>query len=514
MNAKGDLLISLDLGTTAIKVGLFTVGGDLLRAETREQRLIFMEGGRVEQSPYESWDLIVDGIRSIMAGNNPAAVAAISLSLQRGTVIPLTNNGDPLTNFIVWMDKRGLPIANQLIREFGNETYYNIAGHPISYITGMSKALWIHRQAADILPRVDIIAPPETLFLKWLGCEELVCAHSSGTYLFPFDIKRKCWSEEIASKLQFPLEKLPKLVSSVEIVGQLSKKAAEEFGLVSGIPLVPGGGDGQCAAAGCGVVQPGLCMINIGTATGVQTFLPQPLMDSNHVLNCAAHVVTEAWEMEGHTQCSGAAFRWLRNEFGASELAVQGRSNLDAFDLLVAQAMEAPPGADGLIFLPTFNGSTAPVADPNVRGALLGLALTHSRSHVIRALLEGISLEIRWMLDAIIETGAEITEIRLVGGGAKNSNWNQILADILNRPVKTMNVIDAALVGAAICAAVAIGEYDSFYQAAEKFSKVTETKVPNSTNYQIYESAYKNYRLSFNLFRESGLFNKLQDSSH
>jgi xylulokinase len=296
----------------------------------------------------------------------------------------------------------------------------------------------------------------------------------------------------------------------VDIVGELSKKAAQEFGLVPGIPLVPGGGDGQCAAVGCGVVRPGLCMINIGTATGVQTYLPQPLMDTKHILNCAAHVVTDAWEMEGHTQCSGAVFRWFRDEFGASELAVEHKSNLEAFDLLVEQAKKAPPGAGGLLFLPTFNGSIAPVMDQSARGALMGLALNHSRSHVIRAMLEGISLEIRWMLDAIMETGASIDEIRIAGGGAKNRYWNQIHADILGRPVKTLNVIDGALAGAAMCAAVAIGEYKSFEDAAEKFVKITETMEPDKDNYQTYQNAYENYQLSFNLLSEHRLFTKLQ----
>lgn len=371
--------------------------------------------------------------------------------------------------------------------------------------------MWIHRQTSDIFTDVEIIAPPETLFLKWMGCEELVCSYSTGTYLFPFEIKKKVWSDELAGKMQFPIEKLPRLVTSVDVVGQLSKHAAQDFGLVPGIPLVPGGGDGQCAAVGCGVIEPGLCMINIGTATGVQTFLPQPLLDSKGILNCAAHVVPDAWEMEGHTQCSGAVFRWLRDELGASELAIERKSKLDAFDLLIDQAMTTPPGAEGLLYLPTFNGSTAPVIDQTARGALLGLALNHSMGHIIRALLEGISLEIRWMLDAIEETSTSIEEIRLVGGGAKNPYWNQIHADILNRPVKTLRVIDTALVGAAMCASVAIGEYSNFEDAADKFIEFDETIRPNINNRQIYQKVYKNYRDSFNLFSENRLFEKLQD---
>jgi xylulokinase len=338
----------------------------------------------------------------------------------------------------------------------------------------------------------------------------LVCSDSTGTYLFPFEIEKKIWSEELACKLDFDLSRLPRLAQSTEIVGELSESAAEELGLVPGIPLVPGGGDGQCAAAGCGVVQSGLCMINIGTGTGVQTYLPEPLLDPGCVLNCAAHVVPDAWEMEGHTQCSGAVFRWLRDEFGAAELDMGRELNLDAFDLLIEEAIQAPPGSDGLLFLPTFNGSTAPVIDQEARGACLGLGLNHSRGHVIRALLEGVSLEIRWMLDAIQQSGAAINEVRLVGGGSKNPQWNQIHADILGRPVVTLHVTDSALVGAAMCAAVAVGCYKDFYEASNHFVRIKETIEPIPANVPLYEKVFENYRNAFTLLSESGIFGDLQ----
>jgi xylulokinase len=408
------------------------------------------------------------------------------------------------------MDKRGLPYAQKVNEIIGSQNYYRTAGHPLTYIGGASKVFWLENEAQDILSAGAKICPPETYFLSRLGCEELVCSDSTGTYLFPFEIEKKIWSEELACKLDFDLSRLPRLAQSTEIVGELSESAAEELGLVPGIPLVPGGGDGQCAAAGCGVVQSGLCMINIGTGTGVQTYLPEPLLDPGCVLNCAAHVVPDAWEMEGHTQCSGAVFRWLRDEFGAAELDMGRELNLDAFDLLIEEAIQAPPGSDGLLFLPTFNGSTAPVIDQEARGACLGLGLNHSRGHVIRALLEGVSLEIRWMLDAIQQSGAAINEVRLVGGGSKNPQWNQIHADILGRPVVTLHVTDSALVGAAMCAAVAVGCYKDFYEASNHFVRIKETIEPIPANVPLYEKVFENYRNAFTLLSESGIFGDLQ----
>jgi xylulokinase len=510
MTTSKKTLLALDLGTTSLKAGLFSVEGELLDVETREQGLIQLEGGRVEQSPQGTWRLLGDTVRQVIEDHDPHAVSAIALSLQRGTVVPLDEYGKALSNLIVWMDKRSLPITQKVLSDIDNETYYNISGHPITYITGMSKALWLIREAQDIQDSLAIIGSPETLFLKWLGSDEFVCSQSTGTYLFPFEIEKKSWSIDLSSRLGLPLEKLPRIVASEEIVGQLSEHAAEHLGLVSGIPLVPGGGDGQCSAAGCGVVEPSLCMINIGTAAGVQTFLPKPLKDPRCVLNCAANVIPDAWEMEGHTQCSGAVFRWLRDEFGAAEIEMSRESGSDAYDLMIEQAIQAPPGAEGLLFLPTFNGSTAPIIDPDASGVLLGLNLSHTRGHIIRSVLEGISLEINWMLDTITQTGAAVEEIRLVGGGSKNMQWNQIHADILNRQIKTLEITDSALVGAAMCAAVAIGEYKNFKEASRQFVKVRETIDPDPKNIEIYRKASRNYCSAFELLSQSEIFKKLR----
>lgn len=502
-------LLSLDVGTTAIKVGLFAAGGALLEMASREQTLAFPEPGRVEQSPTEGWRLLAECTREVMAGYDSREVAATAISNHRGTAIALDGDGNPLSEFVVWMDKRGVPAVEWLLEHVGGPAYYNICGHPIVSYSGVSKLLWFQRSASEIWERAAVIAPPQTLFLKWLGCDDLVCDVSTGTYLFPFDIDRQTWSESLAQQIGFPLNKLPRLAQAAAVVGHLSRKAASELGLTAGIPLVAGGGDGQCAGVGSGIIKPGRVMVNVGTGTGVQAFLPAPLRDPGCTLNCAAHVVTGAWEMEGHTQSSGAAFRWLRDEFGADERATQEKTARNAYDLLVEQANRAPPGSDGLLFIPTFNGSSAPVVDLNARGCLLGMSLSHMRAHVIRALLEGISLEIRWMLDAMSEMGTSIDDIRLVGGGASNPIWNQIHADILGHPVTTLHVANAAMVGAAICAAMGVGLYEDWSSAADCFVQIKDTIDPQQERREIYERAYQNYRDVFLLLSRDGIFKRL-----
>lgn len=506
MERRGDFILSLDLGTTAIKVGLFTATGDLLHLATREQQLIFPGANRTEQSLTETWDLVCDASREALADVDAAQVLAVVLTNQRGSVVPLGRDGEPLTNLIVWMDSRGLPEVDRLHDLIGAEDYYRTSGHPIVPITGVSKVLWLQNRAPEIWERTHSVGPPQTLFLRRLGCDEALVDFSSGSYLFPNDIRRKVWSEEIAGRLSFPLEKLPRLVAATEIVGELGEKAAHELGLPGGIPLVAGGGDGQCAAAGTGIVTPGSVMVNIGTGAGVQVYLAEPTFDPGHTLNCAAHVVTGAWEMEGHTQASGAVFRWFRDAFGGAERLLENQSGHDAYDLLVDQASAAPPGSDGLIFLPTFNGSTAPIVDHHARGAFIGLKLAHKRNHIIRAVLEGISLEIRWMLDAIAETGVPVDEVRLAGGGSKSDVWNQIHADIFNRPIRTIANPEAALVGGAMCAAVALNLYPDFQAAARAFGRMGPIIEPLEENAAVYARTYDRFVRLFQLLREGRAF--------
>ncbi len=496
------LLLTLDVGTTTIKVGLFSADGQLIRMASREQSLVFPAPGRVEQSPRVAWMLMAEATREAVAGSDLRMIGAISLANHRGTAIALDHDGLPLSEFIVWMDKRGLPWTDWLADRIGAADYYDACGHPIVSYTGITKLLWFQHEAPDVWVRSAVIGPPQTLFLKWLGCDELVCDRSTGTFLFPFDLDRQTWNTDLAARIGFPLDRLPRLVNATDLVGRLSAVAADHLGLPAGIPLIAGGGDGQCAAVGSGVVQSGRVMVNIGTGAGVQAYLSAPLRDPGRTLNCAVHVVGGAWEIEGHTQSSGAAFRWLRDLFGS------GTRN-DAYDRMIEAINGISVGADGLLFLPTFNGSSAPVVDLEARGALLGLSLEHGRDHIVRALLEGISLELRWMLDAMTDLGLTVDEVRLAGGGSRNPRWNQIHAGILDQPVRVLVTTEASMVGAGMCAAVGMGTLN-WSDASERFVHVGSTVEPVVEDRAAYADLYQNYREIFLLLSREGVFRRLR----
>lgn len=506
MHSQIPTILAIDLGTTTVKVGLFEINGKLLKIAKREQKLLFPKQGWVEQSLSETYKLVVDCVAEV--NTYQREIKAISFSVQRGSIVPLDFEGKSLSNLIVWMDERGLPYVEKIKNEITSSKYYRISGHPINPITGISKILWLYNNEIEIFSQARVIGNQQTAFLRWLGCDEFVIDKSVGSFLFPFNIREKTWSSELANRLNFPLEKLPRLVNGTEIVGFLSKSASEKLGLSSGIPLVPGGGDGQCAGIGSGAIYPGVAMVNIGTSTGIQVCLEKPYFDPEEILNCAAHVLPNEWEMEGHTQASGSVFKWFRDEFFSTVRKKNGIKLKSSYDELIEESRKAPVGSDGLIFIPTFCGSTAPIIDSMARGVLFGLSLQHSRAHVIRSLLEGISLEIRWMLDSIEKIGITIDEVRLVGGGASNQFWNQISTDIFQRNVSTVSNSEASLTGAAICGATAIGAFPNLKEASLAFVHLSGELLPNSENKKEYDASYKHYQEIFSSLSQQNLFRR------
>jgi xylulokinase len=486
------MLCAIDLGTTGIKVGLFSLTGQLLASESSERGLDLTGPGQVEQSPTAGWALLGATVRRVLAAQAGAAAAiqAIVLSTQRGSFVALDEAERPLTNLISWMDRRGLALCAELKAAVGLERYYAQCGHPINPYIGLSKLVWIRQARPDLYARVGCFVPEHTLVHRWLGANDLVCDTATGSFLAPFDIRRKTWNEALLYEVGLTPDKLARLAPSTAIVGELSVASAEHCGLRPGTPLVLGGGDGQCAGVGSGAVARGTVMINFGTGTGVQTYLPAPRLDPAHNLNCAAHVVPTGWEMEGHTQASGAVFRWVRDELAPDLAETARRAGQNPYDALTHAAGSVRPGADGLLFLPTFNGLSAPVDFAEARGGFLGLTLKHTRAHLVRAVMEGILLEVRWLLDAIERVSGPAQDLRLVGGAASAPAWCQMMADVLQRPVNVLEVADATLAGLSQIAAVALGHFPDFQAASSQWVRVRRTYEPDAHAAQVYAELF------------------------
>lgn len=508
-----EYLCAFDLGTTNVKAGVFTPNGRIIGTSSREYSVFYTGPQWVEQSVEQMWMAECEACRELLDHFNihPGDIAAVGVSSQRATFVPLDKDGKPLTRFIGWQDKRSILQCDRIERLIGAERYYQIAGLPIEPTAAVSKILWFKEQAPEIFERTHVFASTQNVHLSQLGVDQAPCDLSSAAYLGLLDVDRLEWSCDLLEKLEIPIEKLPTLAPSGKCVGQVSPGAAQATGLVVGTPIVTAGGDLQCAGLGMGVSEPGFVSVGIGTGGGVLTYLDRPLRHPERALNCLPHTVPGAWEIEGICLASGATYKWYRDVLGMYEKTAASGLNMDSYEILNAEASLARPGSDGLLVMPALAGSGAPNWYPKASGVILGLTLSTDKKALTRAVLEGICLEIRWMLEATQKLGTPIEEVRIWGGAAKSLLWNQIAADVYGVPAAQTAVPEAGLVGAAICAGVGAGIFKNAREGAHNMVRVERRLEPNPVLRARYDELFDLYQTTYRALRGAGVFERLAD---
>lgn len=495
-----EYLCAFDMGTTGVKAGILTPDGKLIGTAYQEYGIMYPGPRMVEQSIEEMWQAQCETSQKLIneTGIDPADFAAIGISCQRATYVPLGKDLEPLTNFIGWQDQRSIEQCEEMQRSIGLERYYRIAGLPLDPIAAVSKIVWLKENAPDIFEQTRMFASTQNVHLHQLGVENPPCDLPDAAYMGLLDVDNLAWSTELLDALGIPAEKMPALVPSGAVVGEVSKEAAAATGLAAGTPIAAAGGDLQNAGLGMGVAEPGFVSVGIGTGGGVLICLEKPLRHPDIALNCLPHAAAGMWEMEGIALASGGAYKWFRDTLGEAERNAAALEDVDPYEILNAKAAEAPPGANGLIVMPSLLGAGSPNWYPKASGVMLGLTASTSKDDMVRAMMEGICLELRWIIEAAERLGTEIEEVRIWGGAAKSPLWNQIASDVYGVPAAKTKVADAGLVGASICAAVGVGLFENAQEGARAMVRVAERYEPNpeaAARYQemfeIYKDAYK-----------------------
>ena len=280
---------------------------------------------------------------------------------------------------------------------------------------------------------------------------------------------------------------MPRLYESPEICGQISDAGADATGLKTGTPVVAGAGDQAAGAIGMGIVAPGTVSATIGTSGVVLAATDRPALDSRGRVHTFCHAVPGRWIAMGVTQAAGLSLRWFRDQFGSDD-------RQQSYEGLTAEAAKAPPGCDGLLWAPYLMGERTPYLDPAARGMLVGLTASHTRGHVIRAILEGVAFSLRDTFTIFREMEVPVTKIRLGGGGARSRLWRKIQADIYGQPVETVAAEEGAAYGAAILAGVGAKTWSSIDEACESVVRVVENIAPDPEESLALERAYAIYR--------------------
>jgi xylulokinase len=503
-------LLAIDAGTTAVKAALFDPNGKMLAATSQEYTLASPAPDYVEMDPEAYWTLCGTAIRRVLQQARVPAheVSALGISSQGETLLALDQNGIPLRPAIVWLDNRAHQEAGMLREEFGSSSIFETSGQPDALPTWPAcKILWLRRREPSTFRRAK----------RYCLLEDYLIYRLTGRYVGEFslfssslllDVRRKIWWQGMLDFLEISAEMLPRLMESGQAIGTVSGEAAEDIGLTTATQVVTGALDQAAGMLGASNVKPGIVTETTGTALAVCTTVERPILGVEEQIPCHCHALHDKYYLLLCGQTAGIVLKWFRDQFCQAELKIAQAAGRDAYDVMTAEAKDLPPGADGLIMLPHLAGAACPEFDLSARGVFFGMTLHHTRAHFVRAIMESVAFMLRRNLDSLEHLGLQVEEIRSLGGGAKSPLWNQIKADVLQKPVLTMTCPEAALLGAAILAGVGIGLFGSVEQACEQMASVQRRVDPNPCQGQVYDRLYRLYIDLYGAVRP--LFGRLQ----
>jgi xylulokinase len=319
-----------------------------------------------------------------------------------------------------------------------------------------------------------------------------------------FDVRRKQWSQEIVDAAGIDRALLPRPVPPGELVGRVAKDVAERLGLVPGMPVIAGAHDQPAAALGGGVIEAGRAVDGTGTVECITAALSDAVINAKMMrsgLCCYSHAAADLYCTLAYNYTGGSLLKWYRDTLGGYARAEAASSGRDPYDVMLAEAA-AVEGPTGLLVLPHFTTTGTPWFDEKTKGAVLGLTLSTSRAEIVKALVEGVTYEMRLNLDLLNEAGVPVDELRPLGGGAKSPVWMQIKADIFNRPCVELDVAEAGCLAMAMLGGVHVGEYADLRQAVEATVKTKRTYEPDSATARAYEERFALYREVYPNFRD------------
>lgn len=487
------LLIGLDIGTTGCKASIFDAEGRLLGSASREYVVDIPQTGWAEQDAEHVWQLACQVIGAAYGKlDRREPVAAIGLSVQGEAIIPVGKRGEALRPAILGMDTRTVAQNDWLCERFGAEFLFRHTGMPVHTINTLPKLLWLKENEADRWAGAEqFLLYEDFIIRKMTGQAAISRCLASRTQLYALADDR--WSQEILPALDLEETRLAPVFPSGTATGEVKAELAESWGFPNRPVVVTGGHDQACGALGVGLVEPGLSMVSTGTAEVVEVALASPqltkeLEEGN--ISVYRHVVPELYLAMTLNHSGGLVLRWFRDTFCREEKARAEGTGADAYDLILQSAGDQP---SSLLLLPHFAGSGTPHFDTQSKGALLGLTFATDRADVARAILEGLTFELRYNLEVLKQGGVRIDELRAIGGGARSPLWLKLKADITGIPVAVPRITEAASWGAAILAGVGAGIYTSPAAAIRQTLQFERTIQPDPAAQAQYEDRYRLY---------------------
>ncbi|MCI1996391.1 MAG: FGGY family carbohydrate kinase [Clostridium luticellarii] len=451
--------IIIDVGTSSLKSIIYSLNGTLIHEQSQEYHTVITGGDNVEQAP-ETWHgALLSTLRDTAeyVKEKDLSINAITVTSQRASVIPVDIEGQPLYNAIMWQDKRSTSQCSKLSDAIGINSLYHKTGLRLDPYFSAPKMLWLKEEQPNIYKSS----------YRLLGVQDFVIHLLTGKFITDWtqasrtmlmNINSFSWDEELLHQMGIDEKLLPELCAPGSIVGNLTEKMSQITGLKSGTPIIIGGGDQQCAALALNVLRSGSAEANTGTGSFVVAFSEKPAFDEEMRTLCSAAAVPGKWIAEAGIFNTGAIYRWVKEEF-------YKESSENSFEELNKEALKSTVGANGVLLLPHFQGSAAPYWNPMAKGVIFNLTLGTRRGDIVKAVLEGIALEIADNIRLIENISGKIDRVSVAGGMTKFDLFDKIQASAFNKNVIKYENSEASSLGALISSAVTLGIYGDYSEA-------------------------------------------------
>jgi len=494
-------ILIVDVGTSSLKSMLYDVAGNLLFRSGMEYHSEFFPGNRVEQKP-SSWKealLFTFTETAQYVREKNIVVDGICVTSQRASVIPVDAKGEPLYNALMWQDKRSVDQCKKLTEHLNLHDIYSRTGLRIDPYFSAPKMMWLKDNEPDIFAKSHKLIGVQD-YVIYLLTGKFATDWSQACRTMLMNISKFAWDEDMLSITGISPDLLPELLPPGSIAGKLTAELAAVTGLPSGIPVVIGGGDQQCAALALNILRPGDAEANTGTGSFVIAYSEKPQFDAECRTLCSASAIPGKWIAEAGIFNSGSIHRWFKEQcYPAGE---------NVYKLMNSEAAKSPVGANGVMMLPHFEGSAAPYWNPMAKGMFFNLSLGTKRSDFTRAILEGIALEIRHNLTLIENLTGHIATVSVAGGLTSFGLFNQIQSDAFNKTVIRYDNNEASSLGALMSAGVTMGLYQDYGAA---FKQVTATDpiifTPDAVNVEKYTTLFKRKDQLYNILNQGDIYN-------
>ncbi len=487
-------MIGIDAGTTSVKGILMDDAGQIVASAGEEYEL--ETGGEICELDSEIyWKVTCRIVKKIIneSGIDAEGIKGVAFSSQGETIIPLDNKGIPLRKAIVWLDNRSGKEAGEIREKFGSQHIMDITGQPeVLPLWPATRILWLKKHEPDLFSKVGkYLLVEDYLIFRMTG--KYFTEHSLVSSTLYFDISQKKWWNEMLDFLEISAEQLPELSESGKPVGNLTEEASSATGLSTKTICVTGAYDHPAGAIGSGNINSGDVTLTIGASMAMCVAIDNPVKDLSIQLPCQCHSIGGLYFLLPYGQTAGMVLKWFKDEFCKQEIEEAEQKKADAYDLMIEQGKNVPPGSEGLLMLPHLMGTGSPEFNPKATGIFAGIKMGMGKGHFVRAIIEAVSLMIHHNLQTMRGKGIEVNVIHLLGGASKSNFWCQVLADVTGLPVITLENTETSVTGACLLAGTGSGIFKDLEIACAASVRKSSTFHPDIENHKLYKLIYKKY---------------------